>query len=99
MSYGRVPYYIWSDGESLHIWSDTTPADQPPVLASPRTYNEGAGDDWDPQPMHEIILPHAVVRQLLMRWLDDFHPDCSTPALRTAIEADFADDVDAKGAD
>ncbi|NMP23808.1 hypothetical protein [Sulfobacillus harzensis] len=94
MSYGRFPYYIWS-GEGLHIWSDRTPTDREPILASPQTYNEGENaEGWNPQPMHVVILPYEAVRQLLTRWLEDRHPDLVTPALLAAIEKDFADDAD-----
>lgn len=93
MSLGRTPYYLWS-GEGLHIWSDHTPADQEPLVASAHTYNEGDGSHWDPQEVHAVILPYAVARQLLTHWLRDRHPDLATPALLAAIAEDFADDPD-----
>jgi len=92
MSYGRHPYYWWSDGRHLHLWSDRTPGDCPPVLAADRTYNEQ--DDWewgrDCAPHHMVLIPLAAIRQLLRAWARR-HPEWDQEAVLAAIEADFGE--------
>jgi hypothetical protein len=50
----RGDYYVWSDGESMHIWTK-----EEPVLA---------GGEYDPAYRSSVRIPLEKWREIVQRW-------------------------------
>lgn len=88
MSYGRAPYYIWSDTEYLHVWANAISEPHRKPLASPVPWNSRDFRDEMLRPAEMVLIPRAAIHQFLTEWMRS-HPYSQRHELLTFIDLDF----------